>query len=332
MKKVSVIVPVYNSSEYLEDCLKSLLNQTLEDIEIIAIDDCSLDDSLDILRKYERNYPDKLIVKHNDKNIGQGATRNIGMKFASGEYIGFLDSDDYVSLKMYENMYEAAKNNDNPDVVTTGLLFVKDNHYLMQNMDYMKRDTKGTLCDVLADSNLILNQTPSVCNKVFRKDFIVDKLFLEGVMWEDVAFSYSQMFNADKVLFLNNNDYFYRKRSDSGVSSKGFVFNENVLDIFKVTDEIGNATMKSGRYELLKDNISFIQSVACLQRVSEILSWDISLDDKKELCLKMKDLINQKYGNIKNLNQDLLSSRIDPHTLSYLNELDMYKSEHRLKH
>ncbi len=331
MKKVSVIVPVYNSSEYLEDCLKSLLNQTLEDIEIIAVDDCSLDASLDILREYERNYPDKLIVKHNDKNIGQGATRNVGMKFASGEYIGFLDSDDYVSLKMYENMYEAAKNNDNPDVITTGLLFVKDNHYLMQNMDYMKRDTMGNICDVLSDSDPILNQTPSVCNKIFRKDFIVDKLFLEGVMWEDVAFSYSQMFNADKILFLNNNDYFYRKRSDSGVSSKGFIFNENVFDIFKVTDEIGNATMKSGRYELLKDNISFIQSVSCLQRVSEILNWDISLDDKRELCFKMKNLINQKYGNIESLNQDLLSSRIDPHTLAYLNELDMHKSGHRVK-
>ena len=95
--KVSIIVPVYNSERYLSDCLNSLVNQTLSEIEIIAIDDASTDHSLEILIDYAAKYPRKVKVYKNDQNKGQGASRNIGLSIANGEYVGFLDSDDYVA-------------------------------------------------------------------------------------------------------------------------------------------------------------------------------------------------------------------------------------------
>ena len=91
MPKISIIVPVYNEEEYVSTCLDSLVKQTLDDIEIITIDDNSTDNSLNILLDYARKYPN-IKVYHNEKNIGQGASRNRGLKFATGEYIGFVDS------------------------------------------------------------------------------------------------------------------------------------------------------------------------------------------------------------------------------------------------
>ena len=103
--KVSVIVPAYNTERYLSSCLNSLVNQSLEDLEIIAVDDNSSDNSFEILKEYESRYLDKIKVLHNEKNCGQSFSRNLGISVAKGEYIGFLDSDDYVNFEMYKSMY-----------------------------------------------------------------------------------------------------------------------------------------------------------------------------------------------------------------------------------
>lgn len=107
MVKVSVIVPVYNASEYLKTCLNSLVNQTMQDMKIIVIDDGSSDDSLEIIKKFSIKYP-FLRYYHNEKNLGQSEARNRGLSLANGDYIGFLDADDYVDVNMYKTMYEAA--------------------------------------------------------------------------------------------------------------------------------------------------------------------------------------------------------------------------------
>ena len=105
--KVSVIVPVYNVEKYLENCLETLISQTLKDIEIICINDGSKDSSPDILKKYALNDERiKIIDKHNE---GLSAARNDGLNVATGEYIGYVDSDDWVDLNFYEKLYNAAK-------------------------------------------------------------------------------------------------------------------------------------------------------------------------------------------------------------------------------
>ena len=108
MKKVSVIVPVYNTKQYLKRCMDALVKQTLEDIEIVAVNDGSTDDSLQMLKEYEEKYPEKVRVLSKE-NGGQATARNLGIRECTGEYIGFADSDDYIDTTMFEKMYRKHK-------------------------------------------------------------------------------------------------------------------------------------------------------------------------------------------------------------------------------
>lgn len=318
--KVSVIVPVYNAEKYLRDCLKSLVNQTLDEIEIIAIDDASSDTSLDILREYEKKYPTKIKVLSNKKNLGQGATRNIGVSHATGRYITFVDSDDYVSYDMYASLYEDAKKNSFPEVITTRLIFVKDSSYLDDNFQEISRG-HSFIFKPSENPQFILEDSPSVCNKLFRSDTIKSKLFLEQVMWEDVAFSYAKMFNANTVLRSSAINYFYRKRNNEGVSSKGFKPNPNISDIFKVADKLENEVAETGRFELFESQIRFIQISACLQRITEIMSWQIPGYAKEKLCLIINSIIETKYGDWRKIPIEQLSSKVGYNELDKLQNL-----------
>ena len=130
MKKVSVIVPVYNTSNYLEKCITSLLNQTLQDIEIIMVNDGSLDNSREIIEEFQKK--DNRILLFNKENGGQASARNLGLSKATGEYVAFLDSDDYISPVMYEQLYNKAKSMDYDIVLCNYYLDyngeIKENH------------------------------------------------------------------------------------------------------------------------------------------------------------------------------------------------------------
>ncbi|MCR4687913.1 MAG: glycosyltransferase, partial [Lachnospiraceae bacterium] len=106
--KVSVIVPAYNVEDTLFDCIASLVMQTLNDIEIIIVNDCSTDHTYMVMQMLEEKFPDKIIIIDSPVNRGPGGARNLGMEYASGDYIGFVDSDDYVAKDMYEKLYNEA--------------------------------------------------------------------------------------------------------------------------------------------------------------------------------------------------------------------------------
>jgi len=116
---VSIIVPIYNVEPYLHRCLDSLVNQTLKDIEIICINDCSPDNSLDILKEYAEK-DERINIINFEKNQGVSVARNTGIEIAKGEYIGFVDSDDYVDLDFYEKLYKKARETD-ADMVKASL-------------------------------------------------------------------------------------------------------------------------------------------------------------------------------------------------------------------
>ena len=317
--KVSIIVPVYNSEKYLKDCLDSLVNQTLKEIEIIAIDDASNDKSLEILKSYKIKYPDKIKVYSNPKNIGQGATRNKGIELATGEYIGFLDSDDYVNFNMYAKMYEMAKKNDSPEIITTGLVFVKNNEYLVNSFKGISQ-TNGSIINVVDNPKVILDESPSVCNKLFRKDMIKNNPFIEGKRWEDIAFTYAKMFRANKILRFNDADYFYRRRANEGVSSQNNQFNNHLFDIFEVNDFLEKELREANKYEQYEYYIKFIEIAYSLYRVTEIFSWNIDENKKQELINKMCKLILEKYGDWRVYPEELLSSKIGIIELEKINE------------
>lgn len=184
MPKLSVVVPVYNTQKYLIKCLDSLVYQTLDDIEIIVVNDGSPDESQKIIDRYVHAYPSKVkgFVKENG---GLSDARNFGIKKCTGEYIGFVDSDDYVNLDMYENMYNKAKENDF-DVVVCDIRYVFENssNYVSSHVDQ----------DIIEANNIkeqMVNIHPVAWNKIYKKElFEKGVLFKKGVWYEDVEFLY----------------------------------------------------------------------------------------------------------------------------------------------
>lgn len=303
MPKISIIIPVYNAEKYLHECLDSVVNQSLDDIEIIAIDDASKDNSYKILKEYEERYPSKIKVFKNKINLGQGQTKNKALKFAAGKYIGFVDSDDYVHYQMFETLYKEAIENNYPEVITTGIAFVKNDYKAPQEPE------EGYRKDVYDPANTfshVLEQSPSCCNKIFLRSSINDLKFTKG-MWEDIAYSYSSLFNANKIVHVSFQNYFYRKQLDSGISARGFCPNIHLLDIFRVCDDLKNNTIKSGRYFRLKTQIDFVIYRSCLQRISEVLRWNIPERKKESLCYFLHLKIVEKYGDYRKFNDDILS-------------------------
>ena len=178
--RVSVIVPVYNVEDYIEKCLESLVHQTLTDLEIIVVNDGSPDNSEKIIKKYEKKYKNiKYVVKENG---GLSDARNYGLKYATGEYIAFLDSDDYVTEDMYQMMYIKAKSEDFDMVVC-------DINYLYP--DKTLRVDAGIKEDTTDIKKTYLTIQPAAWNKIFKKDLFKHKvLFKKGVWFEDVEFIY----------------------------------------------------------------------------------------------------------------------------------------------
>ena len=181
--KVSVIVPVYNVESYLDKCLTSLVKQTLQEIEIIVVNDGSKDNSEKIIKKYLKKYPKKIkYIKKN--NGGLSSARNEGLKHASGEYIGFVDSDDYVSLNTFNLMYKKAKEK-NFDLVVCNLNYVYETKTKMVSAG-LDKDLENE--DEVKKNIVFLY--PAVWNKLYKKEILDSLKFKEGIWYEDVEFNF----------------------------------------------------------------------------------------------------------------------------------------------
>ena len=182
--KVSVIVPVYNVEEYLEKCLNSLVNQTLKELEIIVVNDGTLDNSQKIIDKYVKKYPNK-VKSYIKENGGLSSARNYGLKYASGEYIAFVDSDDYVDKNMYKTMYDKAVAEDF-DMVVCDLKYIYEKKEVLATSNIKK--------DILTDEDIkksMINIYPAAWNKLYNKKLFKNNIrFKEGVWFEDVEFLY----------------------------------------------------------------------------------------------------------------------------------------------
>lgn len=181
--KVSVIVPVYNTEKYLKNCLDSVIHQTLEEIEVIAVDDGSTDNSGRILDEYAGQYPEKIKVFHK-KNGGQATARNLALSKCKGEYIGFLDSDDYQKLDMYEKMYKKAREID-ADYVCCGY---EDTFYQGNEKKVLKEYVASQVAHKKED--LFFGALVSPFLHLYKREILVEHHieFPEGYIYEDTAF------------------------------------------------------------------------------------------------------------------------------------------------
>lgn len=246
---VSVVMPVYNNAPYLHQCLDSVINQTLKDIEIVCVDDGSTDDSVSILNEYATK--DSRISIYQQKNSGAGVARNLGMTKATGQYIIFLDSDDFFELNLLEDACAACEENNADFVVFRGLLY--DNQtkkvapYGFRPLRSVIKKKTFSYADINADyMSYITAEVP--WNKLFRRSF-VDRYKLEFSQTKhsnDSAFSMAAAYLAKRVTYINHFYVYYRKNIKSNIQSsahKDWIHYINISeDLFKLTKDTENFT------------------------------------------------------------------------------------------
>lgn len=237
MVKISVIVPVYNTENYLRECLDSIVTQTFEDIEIICINDGSTDSSLDILKEYEKS--DRRISVVCQPNSGLSITRNHGIKLAKGKYIYFIDSDDYLELTALEELYRISKEN-NLDILIFKLINFDDGttnkytseYYEMESLKYLNGKVFN-FEDVGEDA---LNFAVSAPGKFYNRDLINDMKFPENLIFEDNVFFAEAMLRAKRVSFYDKHLYNRRIRNDSITTTNTIKFADSIIIINKIIE------------------------------------------------------------------------------------------------
>ncbi len=253
--KVSIIVPVYNVEKYLSKCLDSLINQTLKEIEIICINDGTKDNSPAILEAYQQK--DKRIKIINQKNQGLCAARNNGIRNATGEYIGLVDSDDWVDKNYFEKLYNAAKKHDSDiaagDFYRQGKILRSKKLKLTKERFYTDAATKA--------KETFIPKYNYVWNKIYRRSFIIkyNLFFPEGVVYEDMYWSIRAIQYSNGLVTVPNIFYHYRKVTGSITNQKSwknqldyFAAEKSMLEFMKEHDIPILAKYKSGKKEFIK--------------------------------------------------------------------------------
>ena len=258
MPKVSIIVPVYNVEKYIERCLNSLVNQTLKDIEIIIVNDGSADGSKGIIQKYLNKY--KNIVYLEKENGGLSSARNYGIPYAKGEYIGFVDSDDYVELTMYEKMYNKAIE-EKSDMVECDFIWEYPNK---------KREDIGKIYS--SKKEAIVEARVVAWNKIIKKD-IIEKTkitFPEGLRYEDIEFFYKIVPYLDKISFVKETLVHYVQRESSIANTQ----NERTGEIFKIWENVLNYYIENNIFNEYRSELeySYTRILLCssLKRITKV--------------------------------------------------------------
>lgn len=312
---VSVIIPIYNAEKYLTQCIESVLNQTLQNIEIILINDGSKDGSEDICKEFLKK--DSRIKYYYKTNEGLAAARQDGINMASGEYIGFVDSDDWVELDMYEKMYLSAMKND-ADVVLCNCFEYseKKNRTELRPGAY---NESQILEEILPKTLIRIDEEGrrrnirwSNCLRIYKKKTIDEnKIQFQKELrrCQDLAFTYDVMLCSKNFYYLD--EFLYHNRQDAGSLSRGYT--KNMWKLIKpLIRHIYEATEKSGRLQniSLTHSTAFFLIIDCL--LNEFKTDGPSLVAKKknikeivtdEVCIKaVKELkftkLNQYYKEV----------------------------------
>lgn len=226
MHKLSIVIPVYNTAEYLTECLDSIINQTYSNIEIICVDDCTPDNSAEIIKEYAAKDNRIKYIKHSE-NKKQGAARNTGIDAASGKYITFIDSDDYLSYKyVYEKCISLMEKN-NADIITFSFTSFDAENNTEKYTNVLKNLPEK--CNV--DSKNMREVGVTVWNKIFKLDDIKKVRFPEGMKYEDIPFWYNFVLTIKPVSY-NISESFLRYRIHSEQTTQHTKNNIEMPDMF----------------------------------------------------------------------------------------------------
>lgn len=249
-KKISVIVAVYNTEKYLDRCIESLLNQTYKNMELVIVEDCSTDSSRKLLKKYKGNKNIK--VFYNRENRGLSCSRNYGLKKSTGDFIGYIDSDDYVEPDYYEKLMSSIKDNKS-DIAICDIKLVDEQTNKIQRCKCYANDF---------DVYSVVNNgfAASACNKLFKRKNIEKYPFAEGKVNEDIAVVIPTVIQAKKISYADT-CYFYVQRGGSIQNSK---FSDKRFDIFDGVKTTLERIKNEQDYEFYKNAIVYNQLILLL--------------------------------------------------------------------
>lgn len=291
MAKVSVIVPVYNVERYIRKCLESLVNQTLYDMEIIIVNDGSTDLSKNIIEEYTNQYSN--VKYYKKENGGLSDARNYGMKYATGEYVAFLDADDYIDAKTYEIMYEKAQK-ENSDIVECNFYWV-----------YGKRKKKDIGEKYDGKTEMMEKARVVAWNKLYRRELIENLQieFPKGLQYEDVEFFYKLVPYIEKVSFVKEPLIYYIQRKDSLSNFQ----NEKTRDIFTVLENVILFYKSKNLYEKYKEELEYTYTRLLLcssfKRITKIKKKSTRIELLNETWIKLNTMFpNWKENQILNTN------------------------------
>lgn len=253
--KVSLIIPTYNSEKYLEECLKSVINQTFRDYEIIIVDNNSEDNTVNVIKKYMEKYGNITLIRL-DENLKQGIARNIGVQNAVGEYIMFVDSDDKVSPEFINKMYSKITS-DGADITicrwapfdnNTGKINFKHGYANFHRLPEQFRKTSFTWKDIKDE---VFSQSNVPWDKIYKRNFLIQKNveFPGGMYFEDNVFSFDAIMKAEKITVLDECLIYYRVNRKQAVTAR---CDETFFDYLKIFSKIKENLEKTGFYDEMK--------------------------------------------------------------------------------
>ncbi len=323
MIKVSVIIPIYNVEKYLEECLESVTNQTLKDIQIICINDGSTDKSSNILKRYAE-IDSRIEIINNSKNYGQSYSRNRGLEFAQGEYIYFLDSDDKITDNAMEELYETAKV-DNLDAVFFDATLIFENELLKKKFIGYKSERKKDYLGIFKGQDLFTrfiqndDWISSPPRQFWRREYLLhnDFKFYEGIIHEDELFAFLALMKARRVKCLNKKYFMRRFRENSTMTTR--LSKKNFEGIFICYAEMLSFWQNS--------NFSKDVDVAIDSHISRFYRRAKSI--YKKIC-DQEDMLNLDKGNIivkhlyklfiSNMQERIICKNIDERTVKIIKE------------
>lgn len=268
--KLSIIVPVYNmaSDDKLKFCMDSLIAQTITDYEIIAVDDCSTDNSLEILHEYEAKYPDKVIVKRTPENLHQGGAKNIGMNIAKGEWIGFIDADDWVTPDYYERLIARGEET-GADMVGCDYCLVNEHTYVQTKPEKNNTEEQTGILDE-DKYRLLMLDCGSLVVKVYRREIVIDHpgRFPEHIFYEDNALARSWMLRAHRFEYIDEPLYYYYQHGDSTVHT---ITTERLSDRMSAARIMIEEAKKYNYFERFYDELEY--SFAVLFYMNTLMSY-----------------------------------------------------------
>ena len=286
MYKVSVIMPIYNMEMYLEEAIKSVINQSIgfENIELILVDDGSDDNSPSIIERYANEYENIVSLRLSQKSGAAGKPRNEGIKISRGEYLMFLDPDDFYDEKAFEKMYSTAKDND-VEIVTANYRYANEDGKLWSKSVFDEDRFKSFKFseENFSDSFFVWNS--GSCNKIFLADMIKNNNieFLVGVPAEDAYFTYEALLTAKGAYYLSDTIHYYRRRNKMGTLSvswdRSLSYFKNISYAYK---QIYDLFVRKNRISLFR----YFYSKTLTSVFYKIADTKIMNDEEKKEALK----------------------------------------------